>query len=48
MASPSEILRKTKKAEDKKPDEKDDDKKAPAKGGKRNALIDFIAKCKKS
>lgn len=46
MATPSEILRKTKaeKKGDKEPDNDKDDKKG---GTKRNALIDFIAKCKK-
>lgn len=45
MAKPSEVLRKFKsdKKGDKEPDNDKDDKKA----GKRNALIDFIAKCKK-
>jgi hypothetical protein len=44
MATPSEILQKTKAA--KKTDDKDD-KKESAKGSKRSALIDFIAKYKK-
>jgi hypothetical protein len=57
--SPSEILRKLKKPHntdkdgpsqktttDKQGDD-DHDEKMPAKGGKRNALIDFIAKNKK-
>lgn len=56
--SPSAILRKLKKSkntdkdgpsqktrDDKEGDDKHDEK-APAKGGKRNALIDFIAKNK--
>lgn len=47
MASPSQVLRKSKKAEDKKPDNDSDDKKGDEKGSKRSALIDFIAKNKK-
>lgn len=57
MASPSEVLRKIKKAEKKKPsdpvrtDKQGDDEhdeKMPLKGSKRSALIDFIAKNKKT
>lgn len=53
MASPSQILRKTKRSVDdehdtsKKGDDDKDDKKVE-KGSKRSALIDFIAKCKKA
>lgn len=43
MATPSQILRKTKQPE-KKGDADKDDKDKPA--GRRNALIDFIAKKK--
>lgn len=51
MATPSEILRKSKRSVDdehdtSKKDDKDD-KKTESKGVKRNALIDFIAKHKK-
>lgn len=56
MATPSEILRKTKKLDkddtsqkaktDKQGDEHDE--KMAAKGSKHSALIDFIAKCKKA
>lgn len=58
--SPSAILRKLKKPHntdkdgpsqktkaDKQGDDEHDEK-MPLKGGKRNALIDFIAKCKKT
>lgn len=57
MATPSQILCKTKKSDEKEPSTKvrtdkqgDDehDEKMPVKGTKRNALIDFIAKSKKS
>jgi hypothetical protein len=50
---PSAILKKAKKKQadpvraDKQGDDKHDEK-MPVKGGKRNSLIDFIAKCKKT
>jgi len=48
MAMPSEILKKHKpvKSTDKKGDKEPDNDKDDKKAGKRNALIDFIAKCK--
>lgn len=42
---PSQKTRDDKEGDDKEGDDKHDEK-APAKGGKRNALIDFIAKNK--
>lgn len=47
MATPSQILTKTKAPEAKKTDKKDDDKDDKKGGVKRNALVDFIAKYKK-
>lgn len=48
MATPSQILQKHKPKAGEEPDNDDPKKKDDKKGGtKRNALIDFIAKCKK-
>lgn len=46
--SPSKILSKTKKADDKtaKKDGDEDDKKKAGAGRKGNAMLDYIAKCK--
>lgn len=55
MATPSEILRKTKKPGDTsqktrtdKEGDDDNDEKMPAKGRKTNALVDWIGKHKKT